>query len=64
MQFSTKILAKRYGVSERTILRWQDVIGFDVYDPMKVAWYLMQQKSPSRIAMRKTKKQLEHELNP
>lgn len=56
-------LATRYGVSERTILRWIEAHGvFAVNDPMQLAWLLAQQKTPSRQAMRRVKKELQNEL--
>jgi hypothetical protein len=56
-------LATRYGVSERTILRWIDFFGvFAVNDPMQLAWHLAQRKTPSKQAMRRVKNELQNEL--
>jgi hypothetical protein len=56
-------LANRYGVCTKTILRWIEAFGvFAVNDPMQLAWHLAQQKTPSKQAMRRVKKELQHEL--
>jgi transposase len=55
-------LATRYGVSERTILRWIEAFGvFAVNDPMQLAWHLAQQRNPSKRAISKLKSELIHE---
>ena len=61
---AAKNLAERYGVSERTIYRWINAIGQSIYDPAQLAIYLVQQKTPSPVAIRRVKKELKSELKP
>ena len=54
-------LARKYGVTQRTVYRWQ-TCGVNLSDPCEVAMHLAGQKSPSPAAVQAVKTILRNEL--
>ncbi len=54
-------LAARYGTTERTVRRW-DELGVDVTDPLSVGIHLVSIQHPAPTAFDAAEKLLTHEL--
>ena len=62
MAHEYETLAARYGTTERTVRRW-DELGVDVTDPLSVAIHLASIQHPAPAAFDAAEKLLTQELN-